>query len=766
MKRIFARFIDFAIVLILLFPAVCFADLKGVIQNPSAVLSTGSFTSGDCVQFASSGTSGPRVSDAGAPCGSGGGGAVSSVSNSDGTLTISPTTGAVVGSINHAHANTWTAAQTFQSAYTGQAPSGAELILNNTAATGQNILSFTVQNVAKGQIRSDFNGNLSYAAYGSGVHTFYTNGDYPGGTPNVILGPTTSLDGGGILTDGAGALEVATQITWGSAGGPWTLAADGSINSSLWNIQGSNGRVSFDSGSFTSDGSGNVTANNFTANSAVNTSVLNATGVVTLSKAGASSASAVNITGTPFSGTGTTSTPLVYFNNAVTQPTTWTTGGTYLGMNAVSGYTGNFLNFRLNGGSSLFTVDINGAVTSASNGNFANVTASAGGHFNFSGQSQIKSPSDGVLELLNAAGTGFTSEQYGGTTASFPEIKRNLTALNFRLADDSADAPITSAAHTITSASANCLDAGLNGSTNPVLQIDCSIASQATGVSIQGSAAGGGTTIQAISSGASEKMFVLAKGSQILYTGSSASGGQQNISLGGTTVASFMFSQTSFTPQASSTAATIRFATTAINDTALTASTEAPWAYFNMAATRQHATGSLTTQRDFRITGSTHSFVGASTLSDLSALELDGYAQAGTNATVTSAEALSIPTQAVAGTVTSAYGIKAATPTGATNNYAAQFTGPIDLEGSVPVITTCGSGSIVTGSNTHKGQITGITAATACTITFASGQPLPSPPTCTFTTNSALTPTISTISTTAVTTAMTALTGTLYYQCF
>ena len=39
---------------------------------------------------------------------------VSSVSNSDGTLTISPTTGAVVASLNLAKANTWIATETFQ----------------------------------------------------------------------------------------------------------------------------------------------------------------------------------------------------------------------------------------------------------------------------------------------------------------------------------------------------------------------------------------------------------------------------------------------------------------------------------------------------------------------------------------------------------------------------------------------------------------------------------------------------------------------------
>ena len=42
------------------------------------------------------------------PQGSGGGGAVSSVSNSDGTLTISPSTGAVVASLNLANAKEWT----------------------------------------------------------------------------------------------------------------------------------------------------------------------------------------------------------------------------------------------------------------------------------------------------------------------------------------------------------------------------------------------------------------------------------------------------------------------------------------------------------------------------------------------------------------------------------------------------------------------------------------------------------------------------------
>src|ERR1700750_2118218 len=62
------------------------------------------------VTLQSGGSSSLFLNQAGAYVSAGGGGAVSSVSNSDGTLTISPTTGAIVGSLNLAHANNWTGA--------------------------------------------------------------------------------------------------------------------------------------------------------------------------------------------------------------------------------------------------------------------------------------------------------------------------------------------------------------------------------------------------------------------------------------------------------------------------------------------------------------------------------------------------------------------------------------------------------------------------------------------------------------------------------
>jgi len=66
--------------------------------------------------------------------GSGGGG-VSSVSNSDGTLTISPTTGSVVGSLALAHSNTWTGAPLVNIAGIANTSTDGFTYENTTAST-------------------------------------------------------------------------------------------------------------------------------------------------------------------------------------------------------------------------------------------------------------------------------------------------------------------------------------------------------------------------------------------------------------------------------------------------------------------------------------------------------------------------------------------------------------------------------------------------------------------------------------------------------
>lgn len=55
----------------------------------------------------------------------------------------------------------------------------------------------------------------------------------------------------------------------------------------------------------------------------------------------------------------------------------------------------------------------------------------------------ITHTADGVLRLRDAAGTSFNRIQFGGTTSSFPAIKRDGAALKVRLADDSADSSLT-----------------------------------------------------------------------------------------------------------------------------------------------------------------------------------------------------------------------------------------------------------------------------------------------------------------------------------
>lgn len=106
------------------------------------------------------------------------------------------------------------------------------------------------------------------------------------------------------------------------------------------------------------------------------------------------------------------------------------------------------------------TTALSGGLTTVGNVSVgAELTATSGsctiagsGTFLFSGRGGLNAPSDGVFRMSDNAGTSFGRLQFGGTTSSFPSIKRNAAALNFRLADDSADAAITAGAITATGA--------------------------------------------------------------------------------------------------------------------------------------------------------------------------------------------------------------------------------------------------------------------------------------------------------------------------
>ena len=62
----------------------------------------------------------------------------------------------------------------------------------------------------------------------------------------------------------------------------------------------------------------------------------------------------------------------------------------------------------------------------------------------------------------------------------------------------------------------NALAVGANGSTNPVLKVDASAGSVATGLAVTGAAAASGVALQAISSGANESLTINAKGTGTL----------------------------------------------------------------------------------------------------------------------------------------------------------------------------------------------------------------------------------------------------------
>lgn len=80
-----------------------------------------------------------------------------------------------------------------------------------------------------------------------------------------------------------------------------------------------------------------------------------------------------------------------------------------------------------------------GATVSSTGSGFL---GAAGGSTGWSGRSLMSSGADGVIVLQNNALTDFGRLQFGGTSSSFPALKRSAAELHVRLADDSADTPL------------------------------------------------------------------------------------------------------------------------------------------------------------------------------------------------------------------------------------------------------------------------------------------------------------------------------------
>ena len=102
---------------------------------------------------------------------------------------------------------------------------------------------------------------------------------------------------------------------------------------------------------------------------------------------------------------------------------------------ALNGITHNLLDLQV-GGVSKFSVSNSGLITTTSD-------FTLGGQLRINANTTLNSSSSGILLIRDNAGTNFNRIQLGGTTSSFPAIKRNGAAIDFRLADDSAFCSIT-----------------------------------------------------------------------------------------------------------------------------------------------------------------------------------------------------------------------------------------------------------------------------------------------------------------------------------
>jgi hypothetical protein len=133
----------------------------------------------------------PQASDCVAPSS----GAVSSVSNSDGTLTVSPTTGSVVASLALGHANTWTALQTLAAGFAAAPTSTSIVPLTVTLPSGstedaQDWYGPGGSIVAKIDYQGNFYAAVGSTVAGQSVLGFGTAASAPSGAVGITV-PTT-----------------------------------------------------------------------------------------------------------------------------------------------------------------------------------------------------------------------------------------------------------------------------------------------------------------------------------------------------------------------------------------------------------------------------------------------------------------------------------------------------------------------------------------------------------------------------------------------
>ncbi len=162
----------------------------------------GGTTTTSAIQSGTVGTSGHVLTSNGAgalPTFQAASGAVASVSNSDTTLTVSPTTGSVVASLNLAKANTWTGAPTFSTVPV--TISGNQSAAAWTTGGKQLVISAATltDTTSSGTVTTNAASAFAIPVFAASSATTYTNGTtvYIAGAPtpgtNVTITNTYSL---------------------------------------------------------------------------------------------------------------------------------------------------------------------------------------------------------------------------------------------------------------------------------------------------------------------------------------------------------------------------------------------------------------------------------------------------------------------------------------------------------------------------------------------------------------------------------------------
>lgn len=398
---------------------------------------------------------------------SGGLGAVTSVSNVDGTLTVTPTIGDVVASLNLSNPNTWTGTQGFTGGLTLRGSSSGVISVLPQAAAGTYNFNMPTTAGTAGQLLTSQGGAgapMTWTNAGAGsVTSVATGAGLTGGTittsgtisATALINAQTgtsytilSTDAAKLVTFSNGASVAVTlpqatgSFTTGFAFGvqnkgagtvtitPTTSTINGAASLAVptdrgcWiTSDGTNWQVDSCTALVTGGGSGCTVAgtagqavyNNGTTGCLSSAATFTSGGALTLPQAGAASTPGLVVSGAPYAaGTGTTNYPQIYANcSGSAQPTTLNTAATFYGANSCTGFAGDFINFFLNGGTSRFRVDSGGGINTVAGAVLGNGNGTVAIQWGSGAANRF---------VFNSSGTSFASSFFS-TTAGGPQLR-------------------------------------------------------------------------------------------------------------------------------------------------------------------------------------------------------------------------------------------------------------------------------------------------------------------------------------------------------